>query len=348
MKNKKMIIIGVIIVVLGILLGLYCIGLSPVTSKSEPVTFVIKSGESKTKIVSNLKNANLIKSKYSALIYLFVHNKTNIQAGTYFFNRNMGTKEIINDLNEGTTHRPAETVKVTFIEGKTILDFADVITDHFGYKPDEIKAVLNDKEFTKELIKKYWFLDDIVLKDGIYYALEGYLFPDTYEFYDNASIKDIIIKMLDQTDSKLSPYKDKIANSGHSVHDILSMAAIIEKEAVSKEDREKVSQVIYKRLEKGMPLGMDVTTYYAVGKDLKESLTNVDLNSNSPYNTRNMNLIGLPIGPICNPSLQSIVAALNPSNTNYLYFYADLKTGIVYFAETEQEFLNYKKTIGGY
>ena len=348
MKKKILIIAGAVVVFLGILLAFYCFSLSPVTKKSEPVTFTVEPNTSKVKIVSNLKDAKLIKSKAAALVYIVIHGKNNIQAGTYYFNRNMKMSEIIDDLDQGTTHRLAKTISVTFIEGKTVLDFADVITDNFSYTPDEIKAVLNDKDFMKELIKKYWFLDDVVLKDGIYYSLEGYLFPDTYEFYDNASIKDIIIKMLDQTDAKLSPYKDQITKSGHSVHEILTMASIIEKEAVSKEDREKVSQVIYKRLEKGMPLGMDVTTYYAVGKELKESLTSVDLNSNSPYNTRNKNLIGLPIGPICNPSLQSIVAALNPSNTNYLYFYADLKTGIVYFAETEQEFLNYKKTIGGY
>ena len=347
MKKKLIIILGAIVLIIAVFFSMYFIGQKPVAQKSEPVTFTVKAGEAKTEIVDNLRSAKLIRSKVAAYTYLILHQKMNIQAGTYYFNRNMSLKEIVDSLNAGKTNQVAKTISVTFIEGRTVLDFADVITENFGYKPDEIKAVLNDKEFLKELIEQYWFLDDSILKDGIYYGLEGYLFPDTYEFYDNATIRDIIIRMLATMESKLEPYKDKIEKSGYSAHEIITMASIIEKEGLTKEDRQSVSQVIYKRLELKMALGMDVTTYYAVGKSMKEDLTSVDLDSNSPYNTRNVNLVGLPIGPICNPSLESIEAALNPSSTNYLYFYADLATGKVYFAETLEEFLRYKREIGG-
>ena len=347
MKKKIIIIAGIIGTIAVLLTSFYFIEARPVSKKSEAVTFIIKPGTSKTKIINDLKNAKLIRSKIAAYMYLISHNKLNIQAGTYNFNRNMSLKEVIDSLNIGKTNITAKTISVTFVEGKTVLDFADVITENFGYTPDEIKKVLEDKEFIKELITQYWFLEDVVLDDEIYSSLEGYLFPDTYEFYADATIKDIIIRMLANTEAKLEPYKEAITSSGYSAHEILTMASIIEKEAVTNDDRAKVSQVIYKRLGMKMALGMDVTTYYAAHKSLKENLTNVDLNSTSPYNTRNINLIGLPIGPICNPGLSSISAALNPSDTNYLYFYADLESQKVYFAETQNEFLKYKREIGG-
>ena len=348
-KQKKGIIITsiLIVVVIAIVVSLYFYGLGSVSKKSEPVTFIVKSGESKITIVKNLKKANLIKSEISAYVYLLSHNKLNIQAGEYDFDRNMGLEEIVGDLSRGNTNKSAQTIALTFIEGQKLTEFVDIICDEFAFSPKEVMDVFNNQEFLNELIDKYWFLSDAILNDAIYYPLEGYLFPDTYEFYANAGVKDIVYRMLDNTELKLENYKEQILNSGYDAHEVITMASIIEKEALTEEDRKGVSQVIYKRLEKNMSLGMDVTTYYAVKKALSESLTYEDLNSNSPYNTRNTNLIGLPVGPICNVSLQSIDAALNPSKTNYLYFYADLATGKVYFAETYQEFLQYKTQIGG-
>lgn len=348
-KQKKGIIITsiLIVIVIAIVISLYFYGLGSVSKKSEPVTFIVKPGESKITIVKNLKEADLIRSKISAYVYLFSHKKLNIQAGEYAFDRNMGLREIIDDLSSGDTNKKAQTIAITFIEGQKLTEFVGIICDEFAYSPQDVMTVLDDREFLNELIDKYWFLSDKIMNDEIYYSLEGYLFPDTYEFYNDASIKDIIYRLLDNTEKKLANYKDQILNSGYDVHEIITMASIIEKEALIEEDRKGVSQVIYKRLERNMSLGMDVTTYYAVKKALSESLTYDDLNSNSPYNTRNTNLIGLPVGPICNVSLQSIDAALNPSKTNYLYFYADLATGKVYFAETYQEFLQYKTQIGG-
>ena len=118
------------------------------------------------------------------------------------------------------------------------------------------------------------------------------------------------------------------------------MASIIEKEAVKTNDRYTVSEVIYKRLSLNMSLGMDVTAYYGVKKALSETLTTSDLNDRNAYNTRRLDFIGLPVGPICNPTERSIMAALNPSETNYLYFYAEVSSGKLHFAETYSEFQN--------
>ena len=99
-----------------------------------------------------------------------------------------------------------------------------------------------------------------------------------------------------------------------------------------------VSQVIYKRLNTRMSLGMDVTSYYGVQKSMKEELLQVDLDDDNPYNTRRSGFLGLPIGPICNPSTTSIKAALHPADTDYIYFVADISTGDVYFAKNQSEF----------
>ena len=114
---------------------------------------------------------------------------------------------------------------------------------------------------------------------------------------------------------------------------IIDKITIAEKEANTSDDRRMVSQVIYKRLDMNMSLGMDVTSYYGVQKSMSETLTKVDLNDKNPYNTRVVTFIGLPVGPICNPSLDSINAALEPTNTDYVYFIADVLTGKVYFAK---------------
>lgn len=144
--------------------------------------------------------------------------------------------------------------------------------------------------------------------------------------------------MLDKTKEILDNYSVSLKDSDYNIHEILTMASIIENETMYSEDREIVSQVIYKRLGMNMSLGMDVTTYYGVKKELGEDLTTLDINDKNAYNTRPTDFLGLPVGPICNPSEASIKAALNPSDTNYVYFYAEITTGKLHFAKTYSEF----------
>ena len=335
--KKKIIIIGLLIAVLALFItSLYFYGLTPVKSESEKVIFRINSGTSTKEIIDNLVSEKIIKSKISSFIYLKVHRNFILKAGTYELDRNDSTRDIFRKINAGDIYD--DSIKITFNEGKRITHYATLINENFGYNENDVISTINDEVYLKELINKYWFLTDEILNDKIYYALEGYLFPDTYSFKKDSSIKSIIETMLDNTNKKLSNYKSDIENSSYSIHQILTMASIIENESMFDEDRSGVSQVIYKRLKLNMSLGMDVTTYYAVKKDLSETLTKSDLNSYNDYNTRNTSFIGLPVGPICNMGIKSIEAALKPSDTNYLYFYADIKTGKLYFAENMTEF----------
>ena len=230
-------------------------------------------------------------------------------------------------------------VKITLVEGKTFKDFAQRISEKTNNSVESIYELLNDEEYINSLIEKYWFITDEIKNEDIYYDLEGYLKPDTYIFENkDVSVKEIFNIILNFTDKFLSKYKEQIENSNFSVHQILSLASIIEKESSNEEDMPEISGVFYNRLNNNMSLGSDVTTYYAYQIDLSESdLTSEQLDSYNPYNTRGPNMNGkLPVGPICNPSESAIEAAINPAITDNYYFVAD-KNGKTYFSKNYNE-----------
>ena len=162
---------------------------------------------------------------------------------------------------------------------------------------------------------------------------------NTYSF-ENAQVgvKTIFEKMLDKMDEILTKNKSKIQNSRLTVHQLLTMASIVELEGNSKENRPQVANVMYNRIANNMPLGSDVTTYYAIKVDMGErDLYAKEINTYNAYNTRGPNMEGkLPVGPIANSSQESIEAVLNPTKEKYLYFVAD-KNGEIYFTNTYEE-----------
>jgi len=321
--------------------GFYIWGLGSKEKNMKLVNFIIEPGQSKTTIASNLENAGLIRSKYALDLYLFF-TTPNIQAGEYELSPSMKPEEMIKKFKNGDIK--IKNVTVTLIEGKRLKDYAETLGNNFSFTKEEFINAANDKTYLQELISNgsYWFLTNTILNENIYYPLEGYLYPDTYEFLETATPTEIIETLLNHTLKKLEPYKEEIVASGKSVHDILTMASIVEKEANTKSDREKASQVFYSRLLSNMSLGSDVTAYYGVQKEMNDFLTSNDLYDQNLYNTRltDGTMNGkLPIGPICNSDITSIEAALRPSNTNYYYFVANVCTGEVFFQENYQEFI---------
>ena len=159
----------------------------------------------------------------------------------------------------------------------------------------------------------------------IYYPLEGYLFPETYQIDKTYSVKEILKVMLDHTDKILSEHKSSIEASSYSIHQMMTLASIVELEAGNSDDRKGVAGVFYNRLQAGWSMGSDVTTYYASKiDDFKYSLTYKELDDcSSGYNTRCKSFIGLPVGPISNPSKESIIASIEPTKHDYYYFVAD-------------------------
>ncbi len=339
MKKKVLIPIIILFVIAVGSLSFYFYSLTPV-SKDDTVVKFTANGTVKS-IISDLYDAKLIRNKFTSYIYVRLNKGIVPKAGTYEISRNKSTEEIFRILNQGAKRN--DIVSVIFPEGKNIRDYAKIVSEKFDISEEEFINTVNDKEFIKDLMKHYDFLKDDVLNSDIYYALEGYLYPAKYEFFSDASSKEIITKLLDKTKDVLDNID--MSSSKYSIHEILTIASIIENETKFQEDRPLVSQVIYKRLSMNMALGMDVTTYYAVKKSFKETLTRSDLDSLNAYNTRNASFTGLPVGPISNPRKESIVAALNPANTDYIYFYADVYgkdgkeyVGKLHFAKNYSEF----------
>ena len=341
-KKKIFIFLGVMVIVFVIVISLLFISLQPTSKNNESVVFTIQNGESKNVILDNLKDANLIRSKYSALIYMYLSGKKNIQAGTYDLTRDMGSTKIIDTITNGdiiNDKRPS--VKITFKEGMTIEEYMMLLADNTDLEYSTIIKEINEQDFLKKLIDDYSFLTNDILDTDLYYGLEGYLFPETYYFYLDTTLEQAIRRMLNETATKLNEIKKDIDASSYNIHELYTIASIVEKEVNNYEDRTKVAQVIYTRLNRNMSLGMDTTTYYGAGKKMGESIT-ANLNDVNPYNTRLVSFIGLPAGPICNPSLDSIKATLNPSDTNYVYFFAD-RDGVTHFTASKDEFENFKR-----
>ena len=299
------------------------------------IVFEIKTGTATKAIMEELYNKGLVKNKDIAYFYAKKYPSFNPQAGVYSLNKTMDLKAILDTFQNGKVID--DSIAVTFIEGKRITDYAKVINKNFGYSEDEVISTLSDRAYLQELIDKYWFLTEDILDDKLYYALEGYLYPDTYAFKKDASIKEIVEKMLTGMGNKLANFRKEIDESKYSVHELLTLATIIELEAGNSKERAMVAGVFYNRLNQGWSLGSDVTTYYGARKTFKEDLWQKEIEEINGYNTRPAAMAGkLPIGPICGPSFESIRATIEPEENTYMYFVAD-KNGKTYFSYTGEE-----------
>lgn len=342
-KNKKKkfkisFILPILISIVMIIGIVFCfINTMPISKDSEEVMLKIEEGSTIRDVTSVLKEEDLIRNELFLLVYIRLNDFTNVKAGNYALDKNMSLREILTILNEGSNVKE-KTVTITFTEGKTMRVMAKIIDQKTVNSYDDVFNVLQDKEYIKSLISEYWFLDETILDENIYYPLEGYLSPNTYEFMADASVKDIFKKLLDQTGIILEKHKTAIEGSNLNVHQIITLASMVEGEGVSLEDRKNIAGVFINRLNLGMSLGSDVTTYYASKIELGErDLYKSELNSDNPYNTRSSANAGkLPVGPICNPSEGAIEAVINYTSNDYLYFVAD-KNMKVYFTKTDAE-----------
>lgn len=336
MNKKTKIILGIIgAIVLIIIAGIiwYSTGIQAVKKDNFETKIIEIEEKTRTEgILDILKKEKMIKSKYAVALYMKLNGIKGLQAGKYEISQNMSAKEILNRISSGDVYD--ESIKITFNEGKNMRWIAKTIAEKTNNTEDDVYALLKDEGYINSLIEKYWFLTDDIKNENIYYPLEGYLYPDTYIFENkDVSVKTIFNIILNKTDKVLQKYKNQIEQSGNSIHEILTVASIIELEGNDKDARLGISSVIYNRLKLKMSLGSDVTTYYAMQVDMGErNLYSSEIKTENPYNTRGPNMSGkLPIGPIGNPSEESINAALNPTDSNYLYFVAD-SNGKIYFS----------------
>ena len=335
-KAKPLLIILIILAILSLSAGITWMVLSSPIDKNNTakVEVIIPNGTTTRQIGVILKQKGLIRSELFFNIYIKLNRPSPMKASTYTMTKNMSLDEIIKILESGNNYNP-DVISITFKEGERITDFCETISKKTNHSYDDAIAKMKDKAYIQTLISKYWFLSDEILNDSIYYPLEGYLAPNTYQFTNkDVSIEAIIETMLKQTDKILTKYKSKMTSP---VHYYVTMASMAELEGTNTENRKQIVNVFENRLAKGMNLGSDVTTYYALQHPMNQDLTTAQFATVNPYNTRSTTMMGkMPIGPICNPSESSIEAALDPTQSTYLYFVAD-KYGKIYFTSTLAE-----------
>ena len=335
------IILGTIVLIgiIGILLW-YNINLKSIDKEndSEIIEVIIEEGMGVSSISKLLKKNKVIRNDIVMKLYCKFNKINNLQAGRYEFDTSENLATILKHIENGDI--ATNEIKITFIEGKNMHSIAKTIAQKTNNTEQDVYDLLKDEEYLDSLIEKYWFLTDEIKDPKIYYPLEGYLLPDTYDFESrDVSVKDIFSVFLSYMDKFLTEYKDKMPFN-LTIHQTLTMASMAELEGKTEEDRQEIIGVFFNRINKKMNLGSDVTTYYAFKVDMGDrDLTVKELNTENPYNTRGPNMIGkIPIGPICNPSKSAIRATINFTETDSLYFVAD-KNGKVYFTKNNDEHL---------
>ena len=325
----------------------------------------IPNNSNAKKIGEILKDKDLIRSSTFFNIYVKLFKPGDMKAGRHSFSRSMTFKEIIDELLKTPTYNPDE-ITLSFDEGVTMRQIAKTISEGTNNSYESVIEKSKDVEYLDKIIKKYWFITDDIKNENLKYNLEGYIFPDTYNYRNkDVSVEEIFNKMLDEMGKVLEPYKADIEKSKLSVHQILSLASIIEKEAVDckgsnckdKDDyRVNISKVFYNRLNSNMSLGSDVTTYYALEIDNAKKYVHevcggvncIDYSYESPYNTRltDGSMNGkLPVGPIATISKGSLKASIYPSDVNYVYFISNINTREMFFYENYNDFLKKKREL---
>ena len=313
--------------------------LSPVDPADQTeIAFSVESGNSLTRVSNNLESQGLIKNSTFFKYYCdFAGLGQKIQAGDYLIKRSMDVFEIADLLTTGDG-QPL-TMDITIIPGDTVENVAAYLKE-LGVFADETEFLNICR--SGEGVTDYYYVDELLRArpaDGRKYLLEGYLAPNTYEIYTNATPLSIIRKLLTQTDKVfLSEWQTRADELGMTMDDVLILASIIEKEA-KKADFAKVSAVFHNRLDRNMKLESDPTIHYVTG-ERRMSLRSSDLAVASPYNTYRIS--GLPAGPICNPSPEAINAALYPDESyvaeEYLFFCSkNPESGELHFSRTLDE-----------
>ncbi|MCK5460301.1 endolytic transglycosylase MltG [Candidatus Parcubacteria bacterium] len=291
-----------------------------------PRTIEIIKGQGVNEISANLKKQKIISSDFILKIYLWLSkNEGKIKAGTYDFKKPISIKELSTILISGIKQKNEMEIKI--IEGWNIAGIANYLDNNdIVLKNDFIASAQNNEHLTE----KFNFFKNTPTN----ISLEGYLFPDTYKIFKNADADDIIKKMLDNFDKKLTEkMRTDITEQKKTIYKIITMASIIEKEVRGEEDMKIVSGIFWDRIKNGQPLQSCATIGYILGEN-KKQYSFEDTLIDSPYNTY-LNA-GLPPGPICNPGLRAINAAIYPQFTDYNYFLSK-PNGETVFSKTYTE-----------
>ncbi len=312
-------------------IGVYVyIQLQPPSGEEEAIIVEIPSGIGSAKVAAILKEKGLIRNARVYRFYLEAKGVSDrLQAGTYRFTRGASLKQITADLVAGNVFR--ETIKVTIPEGFRIEQVAERLEDAGLASREKFIQVIQEGDFSQ-----FSFVRQIPADRPLKYRLEGYLFPDTYEIEKGADETAIVSLMLERFARELTPERlERLKRLNLSIHDWVTLASLVEREAAVEKERPVIAGVLWNRLNQDWLLQVDATIQYIYGKQ-KERLTYRDLEIDDPYNTYLYK--GLPPGPIGSPGLSSLEAVLFPEEHPY-FFYVTKKDGSNehYFAKTNAE-----------
>lgn len=325
--NKKMIgIVGVLSIILLMLISVFIFTQTGPYNKNNNKDIVVEipQGATTNTISDILYKNKLIKNKVVFKISVKLSDKAqSFKAGKYLFNQTYSNKQLIDDISLGKIYHDG--IKVTIPEGSTSKEIVSIlVSKKIGTKENYETLISNPKEFYDEF--KFLKEDDIT-------SLEGFLYPSTYYFDEEISEKEALKEMLSQFDKVYTDeLRDRQKELKMTTEQVISLASIVEKEAVLDEDRPIIASVFYNRLKIGMPLQSDATIQY-IFKERKKIVTYKDLEIDSPYNSYKNK--GLPPTPIASPGIASIEATLYPKETDYLYFVAKMDGGNNYSTNYE-------------
>ena len=288
----------------------------------------LKPGSSARRIAADLEHAGIIRSQYAFLLWHYAHGNKSLKAGEYAFDHPAGAREVYARIARGDIY--FHTVVVP--EGFNMFDIANAIdAAGLGARDEFLQIAKTQTILVRDL-------------DPGAPSLEGFLFPDTYHFTRTQSLHDMVAVMIHR-------FRQAIHDLGVNgdLHNIVTMASIVEKETAVPEERPVVASVFYNRMDRHMVLATDPSVIYAalLNNRYRGTIYQSDLQFNSPYNT--YKVAGLPPGPICNPGRASLLAAMHPASSDYLYFVSD-NQGHHRFARSEREHAGnvaaYRRAVG--
>jgi len=301
-KNKKKVLFTMMVVFIMMSFSLFLYALTPMDDRNTTSIIGIPKGTRFIESVDILQEAGLIKNRY--LFYLLAISKNvhrHIRAGEYELSTSMSPMDILNKLVKGDI----KYYSVLIYEDFTVRDIAAHL----------VSLNLIDEKAFMNLATNSSFLRSLGIEGP---SIEGYLYPDTYYLDRSMGTRDIMKIMVDRFWKALTPELRKRADDiGMSIPEVVTLASIIGKESGDKQEKALISAVFHNRLKKGMKLQSDPTAIYGLGS-FKEKIKRSHLRKETPYNTYHID--GLPPGPIGNPAVDSIHAALYPASVNYLYF----------------------------
>lgn len=317
---KKIILLILILTILSVIFIWQGVYQSKNRNSNESVVFLLERGEGSKEIALNLEGEGLIWWGSLFRAYVLVRGiSKNLQAGAYELSLSMNIPEIVDKFVSGETIK----IKVTIPEGFSLKQVEEELTL-------ELKRNIIFNFNTVDFKKDFQFLNDAPAGA----SLEGFLFPDTYLIDPIISEEEIIGVFLENFDRKLTAeLKEEIKKQNKTIFEIITMASLLEKEVKTREDKEIVSGILWKRIKIGMPLQVDATISYITGESTTK-ISKEETEIDSPYNT--YKYLGLPKGPICNPGIESIEAAIYPKESPY-WFYLSTPDGKTIFSKTLAE-----------